>query len=559
MFSKANYFLISFFSVLLFERPTLAACVANVLTKSSTSVVTIDGASSAECKVIEDTLAAKGTFPDIASAEVNGMAALYAFRQAKDLCTSQGGKLISNGMGCACEDLQTGSAGTQQLNVFVVQDDLASLSSELQQIGCTGGAKTAAVEPGAGSGEPPECTPQVPNLADLRNADSNECVTEEKSAEEMCDDTARDTQLGQQGDWSKGLAGIGQLGAAASCTQFAEAMKAANAGLAAFKANCSRSITSCSQTCNSRKSEITAAIDQIKTKTYGNGKSCTDSDQYRQLADSLNKVPASISRCSSRQSAVAAADQHMQVAMASQMQGSQCSNSFSSGAASLCANNPTFPGCQAESLSAGVDCAKNPTARECVCKSNPNDPYCLAAAGKINPNAGQSANGSGTFGSASASSSDAGSGSEFGDGTGGFPGLDPNGIPKGAGGLAGGGQSGGGGGGGMLSAGQLGQTRDRKGRTSGRPNIQYDLSTGGFKPKNPGGGVFGSHPGDRNAVVIGPDGKIQKVDVNKWRPGMGARGLAGIVGEDGVHCETCGDIFKKINDRYKNLNSTLSP
>lgn len=111
----------------------------------------------------------------------------------------------------------------------------------------------------------------------------------------------------------------------------------------------------------------------------------------------------------------------------------------------------------------------------------------------------------------------------------------------------------------MLSAGQLGQARDRKGRTSGRPAIQYDLSTGGIRPKNPNGGAFGARPGDRNAVVIGPDGKIQKVDVNKWRPGMGARGLAGIVGEDGVHCETCGDIFKKINDRYKNLNSTLNP
>lgn len=335
----------------------------------------------------------------------------------------------------------------------------------------------------------------------------------------------------------------------AACSRMAGLSAAANAAVAAYRLNCSSSISSCRSACSELVDYVT------------NNPTCTVQGFSGAAGDNsmiIESARSQAERCDRFENKVQEANQAIANYAGTMQNASQCADQTSGDTTvpEICKANPNLPGCS----SAGpVDCTKPEMAtnKVCICSKNPTDPVCRSEKG-MNGTTYSSINSAARLNSVG------------GDGPGGdLPGLPsispgkpgPGGAGEAVEGRQGAGAglalSGGGAGGGASGSGS-GQAES----DSLDPDVNAGFYGGGGGGAY-GGGAMGSAGGSAGkAGAVGADGKAGGPDLRQFLPGgkfdPKARGVAGVSGPDGI-TGPHSNIWKKIQNRYQVLSPTLMP
>ncbi|WP_415062281.1 hypothetical protein [Bdellovibrio sp.] len=337
----------------------------------------------------------------------------------------------------------------------------------------------------------------------------------------------------------------------AACSKMANLSQAANAALAAYRLNCSNSISSCRSACSEVKSFVeknTACLSMASADSTG-----------AVIAQMQAPADTELAKCNNYQSNVNQAAQAIQNYGATSANASQCASltAGDSSVSDLCKANPNYPGCNP---AAPVDCSKPEfasTNKVCICIKNPHDPACVSA---------QKPGGDTVVGSIDSSSrlGNKSDGSDMGGDLFGTPAIS-HGKPSSGGGdsidgsqgggTVGGGEGSGGGSPARGAAGAVGAGESSPGVNGGFYGGGSGRLFGGGSGS--GGGAVGGGYGGRAGTGIAPTNP----DLKKFLPGGQfdpKRGVSGLAGPDGI-TGPHSNIWQKIQNRYQVMMPTLLP
>ncbi|MBO9665306.1 MAG: hypothetical protein J7501_00645 [Bdellovibrio sp.] len=407
------------------------------------------------------------------------------------------------------------------------------------------GACTCAATSSSSTASVGSCQQQLASLVQACNdsVSSADNYCDEKNSKEMNSVSSQASAIA--------LAFSSQTAASvqAACSQSAMLSQAANAAVAAYRMACSGAIESCSSACDAA------------TAYYNQTKGCSDTS-----TTTLNSQATTLKKqCLNYTARTDQAQQAIQNYALTASNGANCASETSADdntLAAICEKNPSLAGCS----NTIADC-NNPSMasnKVCVCAKNPNDPQCLGTSSTVTD--GGSLNTGNMDMSSRLTSNSAGAENLLGD----IP--DTPGIAQGkanAGGAAGvdgkqgnganlGGNSDGHGGGSAGSKGAAGEAEANGSAVNagfyGGGGGGGGSWGGGDGSGGGGGGLFGSA-----AAAIAAKGGP---DLRQFLPGgklaPGARGIAGASGPDGITGPHT-DIWKKVNNRYQVMSTTLLP
>ncbi len=336
----------------------------------------------------------------------------------------------------------------------------------------------------------------------------------------------------------------------AACSKMASLSQAANAALAAYRLNCSNSISSCRSACSEVKSFVeknASCLSMASAESTG-----------AVISQMQAPAEAELNKCNNYQSNVSQATQAIQNYGATSANASQCASltAGDSPVSELCKANPNYPGC---SPAAPVDCSKPEMAttnKVCICAKNPQDPACMFA---------QKAGGDTIVGSVDSSSrlNNKADASSMGEDLFGTPSIS-HGKPGSGGGESIDGSQGGG----SVGGGGAGSGSPASGVAGGAIAGENSVGVNGGFYGGGGGRLFGSGSGAGGGAVGGgyggraSNGAVPAgPDLKKFLPGGQfdpKRGVSGVGGPDGI-TGPHSNIWQKIQNRYQVMMPTLLP
>ena len=332
----------------------------------------------------------------------------------------------------------------------------------------------------------------------------------------------------------------------ASCSKAAGLVQGANAAVAAYRLNCSNSVSNCVDTCQ----DLVDFMNQNQT-CFG--------ETYYQYQDEAKSIAIG---CNGFENKIQEANQAIQNYAQTAASAAQCDLN-SNGMDTYCEQNPNSAGCATQAAANCSDPVQASTNKICICAANPYAMEC----GQQAANAGGAGAGSADFSSRLKSAQD--SGGYSGQDIPGFPSIEQAALNKKTaqeiGGRQGAGNpvSGANGAGGGAGSGGAG------GGVPGEPN--GSAVNAGFYG---GGGKFGSGGGAGGVAGQGIPGAGRGFastgnspggpDLRKFLPG-GAYdpkrlngGVLGTTGKDGITGPHT-NIWMKIQNRYRVMSPTLLP
>ncbi|UOE99928.1 hypothetical protein [Bdellovibrio reynosensis] len=374
---------------------------------------------------------------------------------------------------------------------------------------------------------------------------SQDCSTRVEETTASCDEK-NTPELNSASDLASQLTlSVGQASIQNACGEMAKVSVAANAGLAAYRTNCSTSIKSCKSSCTN-----------LVTYVQQNQHCFSRTPQAAQNAETVAKS------CDMFESRMNEAQQAIQNIGQTAASATGCSDATFGGRAETAA--PTIDNSFSD---AQVDCSKPESSsnKVCVCAKNPNDPMCF----QTQKGSGFSAQTDGGADSSSRLKEPSADGMNFDGDLEGLPAIAQGSYSSGGDGDAVEGKQGGDVGLGSM-ADSVGNGTGPAGEGDGAAVTEEGESSGGggffgavaglFKPSASEGSGSGAGSGNLN------DGKNMKgakgPNLRQFLPGgkydPRLRGIAGAQGIDGITGPSS-DIWKKIQNRYRIVSPSLEP
>lgn len=219
----------------------------------------------------------------------------------------------------------------------------------------------------------------VDRLVSLRN----KCLQEIQSASQTCDDK-QDTGLNSISNQASQIAlAMGQQTSSsvhAACSQMAQFSQAANAALAAYRLNCSTSVSSCVSACDqavrfAEQNGNCVSSPQVNIDLPGVSNSTRNAIESMRTS-SYNEMKDLRRSCDNFSTKINEANQAIANYASTSANSSQCAN-LTDGTGTppddFCKTNPKSPSCLK------ADCTNPQIAATnviCICTSTPNDPRC---------------------------------------------------------------------------------------------------------------------------------------------------------------------------------------
>ncbi|QDK36575.1 hypothetical protein [Bdellovibrio sp. NC01] len=381
------------------------------------------------------------------------------------------------------------------------------------------------------------------------------CRTKNEAATNSCDEKSDSGVMNTVRQASSLLGTATAASVQAACTNMAKYSAAANAALAAYDANCSSDIGSCTSACQQAVNYWESNNYCRETGANGPPSPWPSDSIYLQAKEKLSTCRSLTSKAQDAQKAA----QNYMLTMANASNCAQASSGTSDAQVqALCQANPNLEGCTA---SGPVDCTKPELAsnKVCICSKNPNDPQCMNVK---TANSGTTVLGSNTpLTGSGANDLDLGGGDLNG-----LP-LPEQGTPSSGVGESVDGKQG-------ASANLSGD--DLKSSGAGATAKSGEAAAKGKSPTEVtagfyGGGSGGGYGGDGSGSEGTPRGMMERAvsalkkggtDLRQFLPGGNmdprARGLAGVSGPDGITGPNS-NIWHKIQNRYQVVTPSLIP